>query len=107
MTARSYRDLEAYRLARSLLADACRDEAPSPRLGRVALTVAIHVLDGARSEDPEVRRRHLQASLDAAEELDELIAELEARDAIAPDLAAEMRQLCERTEVALLETLGH
>ena len=106
MSARSYRDLEAYRLARTLLADACREDAPSPRLGRMALTVALHVLDGARAEDPSARHEHLRASLEAAGELERLLDEFEAREAISPELAAEMRQLCERTELALLETLG-
>lgn len=106
MTSGSYRDHEAYRLARTLLADACRDDAPSPRLGRMALTVAIHVLDGTRTEDPQVRRRHLQASLHAAEELEILLEQLEASSSISEELASEMRRLCDKTEIAILETLG-
>ena len=102
----SYRDLEAYRLARNLLADAYREEAASPRLGRAALTVALHVLDGARADDPEIRRHHLRASLAAAEELERLVERYEEQDRISPELASEMRELGRRTEVALLETLG-
>lgn len=106
MSTPSYRDLEAYRLARTLLADAYREEAASPRLGRAALTVALRVLDGARADDPEVRRRHLQASLAAAEELESLVEHYEDQGRISPELAAEMRELSRRTEIALLETLG-
>jgi hypothetical protein len=106
MTRGSYRDLEAYRLARTLLADACRDDAPSPRLGRMALTVALHVLDGTRAEEPGIRRGHLEAALRAAEELEHLLETLETSEAISEELALEMRHLCDRTGVAILETLG-
>ncbi len=105
----SYRDFEAYRLARHLLVDSGPEgeveagpETAPDSLSRTALAVAMNLVDGTTCTDKVARRGHLQASLEATALLGQLIAE-GRRDGRIDASAAEELLAMQRRAVASLQ----
>jgi hypothetical protein len=101
------RDLEAYRLTRSLVVDAYAAFPDADRvLERAAVRAALHLVDGWHSADLAERRRHLEASLEAVVDLRRRLEELRASGHLAPAAAVEMLDHQRRTEELLLRAIG-
>ena len=100
---RSYRQQEAFRLARTLLVDACTATEGAARvppvsaLGTAAASAAVHVAEGCVALSDAESLRHLRASLAATGRLAAQIRDCVRQGVLPPARAAGLLELQEAT----------
>ena len=107
----TYRDLEAYRAARTLMVDVCRETTAAAPLDRVAadrerlshavVSLAMHIVDGWSTHDPLLRDEHLSQAYARADEAAKLIEVCRADGTISVSEAEALMELQHRTRTAL------